>query len=207
MFFEILNRYLDERVVKINEDEIFQNSQSNISVNPYLGSILSFFIRIFDVKKVLELGALYGKSAILMASCADEIVVHSIENNESNYDIASRNVEKYDLQDRVKIHFGDAMNLLNSQFFQNENFDMAFIDANKLAYMDYLKWCERYLRKNSILVFDNIFIHYALPKYRDENCQMYRKMEEFLEYTKDNNLFERMIIPYERDGVCILMGR
>ena len=55
-----------------------------------------------------------------------------------------------------------------------------------------------------MLIFDNIFIHHALPKYNDKNCSMFKKMEEFLLYTANEKLFDRLILPYERDAICIL---
>ena len=135
MIFEILkNNYIDEKIKKIENDEIFQNAQSNISIDSYVASILQFFIRTYNVKKILELGALYGKSAILMANATEniDIVVHSIENNEKNYEIAVKNIEKYGLENRIKIYSGDAMAILNSDNFPRD-FDMVFIDANKLV--------------------------------------------------------------------------
>ena len=207
MIFEILkNNYIDEKIKKIENDEIFQNAQSNISIDSYVASILQFFIRTYNVKKILELGALYGKSAILMANATEniDIVVHSIENNEKNYEIAVKNIEKYGLENRIKIYSGDAMAILNSDNFPRD-FDMVFIDANKLAYIDYLNWCEKNLKKNAVLIFDNVFLHHVLPKYQDKNCSMFKKMEEFLSYSSNEKLFERLIVPYERDALCILI--
>jgi predicted O-methyltransferase YrrM len=207
MTFKILkNDYVDERIQKIEKDEIFQNAQSNISIDGYLGSILQFFIKAFNVKRVLELGALYGKSAILMALSNEknDIFVCSIENNEKNFEIAKQNVQIYNLENQIQIYFGDAMEILNKDENLPRDFDMVFVDANKLSYIDYLKWCEKNLKKGTILIFDNIFIHHVLPKYNDQNCSMFRKMEEFLQYTANEALFDRLIIPYERDGLCVL---
>ena len=133
-----------------------------------------------------------------------DIVVHSIENNEKNYEIAVKNIEKYGLENRIKIYSGDAMAILNSDNFPRD-FDMVFIDANKLAYIDYLNWCEKNLKKNAVLIFDNVFLHHVLPKYQDKNCSMFKKMEEFLSYSSNEKLFERLIVPYERDALCILI--
>ncbi len=201
--FNINNHYIHQEIEKIHNDEIFQNSQSSISINGYIASVLSFFIRTQSIKKILELGTLYGKSSILMANCDENIFVHSIENNEKNHSIAKQNIEIYGLQNRIQTHFGDAIEILNSPHFPKD-FDMVFVDANKLAYIDYLHWCEKYLDQKAMLIFDNIFIHHALPKYNDKNCSMFKKMEEFLLYTANEKLFDRLILPYERDAICIL---
>jgi len=203
--FEILNSYLDDKITQINNDAIFQNVQHEISINGYIGHILHFIIKAFQVKKILELGALYGKSAIMMASAGGDIEIDSIENNENNFHIAIENVQAYKMEDRISIHHGDAMEMLNSEKFQQKNFDMIFVDANKLAYLDYLHWCEKFLKKNGIMIFDNVFIHHALEKYKDNNCKMHQKMEEFLDYTGKNNAFKRLILPYERDALCVLI--
>jgi caffeoyl-CoA O-methyltransferase len=209
MIFKILkNNYIEEKIIKIQNDKIFQHSQSNISIDEYTTSILFFFIRTFNIKKILELGALYGKSAILMANANEkkDIFIHSIENNEKNYEIAKKNVEIYQLKDQIKIDFGDAIEILNNKNFPKD-FDMVFVDANKLAYMDYLNWCEKNLKQNTILIFDNVFLHRVLSKYQDQQCIMFKKMEEFLLYTSNEKLFERIIIPYERDALCILIKK
>ncbi len=205
--FEILENYIDDKISQINHDPIFQGEQHEISVNSYIGQILHFIINAFNIKKILELGTLYGKSAVLMASAKQDIEVDSIENNEANFQIASKNIKIYNMENRIKLHHGDAMNLLNSDFFQEKEFDMIFIDANKMAYLEYLHWSEKHLKKNGIMIFDNIFIHHALEKYKDKSCKMHHKMEEFLKYTSDSKSFNRLILPYNRDSLCILIKK
>ena len=196
--FGILDFYL-----KQNSASNINCEDSPISINQYVQSILHFIISSFKCETIIELGTLYGRSAILMAQSNKNIKIHSIENNQQHYAIAKNNIEKHNLSDQITLYLGDCMEILNTEEMQNLNADMIFIDANKAKYLDYLSWSEKFLKQNGIIVADNIFIHKILDKYKNPNNNIHKNMEIFLEKIQDRNLFNTLIIPYERDGISI----
>ena len=200
--FEILNFYLKQNI-QFN----ISVGDSPISINQYVNSILHFIIMSFKCETIIELGTLYGRSAISMAQLNKNIKIHSIDNNQQHYDIAKINIEEHQLSDQIKLYLGDCTEVLDTTEIQNLNTDMIFIDANKAKYLDYLSWSQNFLKPNAVIIADNIFIHKVLDKYKKSDNKIHTNMEMFLKKIQDKNLFHTLIIPYERDGISISVKR
>lgn len=194
-------------IIKNDEDFLLACENSPISIDNFIASVLRFFIKISKPKNIIELGALHGRSAILMSRFLENTTVHSIENNLENYQIAENNIIKHSLENRVKLYFGDCQQILNSEKMKNLKADMMFIDANKLKYDYYLNWACEFLSSKAIIIIDNIFIHRVLEKYQNSDCVMYKNMESFLRKIQDTEKFNTMIIPYQRDGLAVVMRK
>ena len=198
--FEILDDYLE----KFGDFKL-DLEKSDISVDNFVASILQFIINIIKPKNIIELGALYGRSAILMSKFAPEAKIYSIENNKRHFQIATKNVMNYDLSEKIYLHLGDCMEILNSDKMKNLHADILFIDANKAKYLDYLNWGCEFLQSNGVIIADNVFIHKVLEKYQDENNIIHKNMEVFLAKIYDKNLFNTITIPYKRDGISVMI--
>jgi len=133
-------------------------------IGPVKGEFLVETVRKYKVKKILEIGTLIGYSAILMAgNLVSEGQIYTIEINPHSAEIARGNVSRAGLSDKIKIFIGDALEIIPTL---DEEFDMAFIDAEKSEYYQYLKLIEPKLGKNGIVFADNvkIFAH-QMPDY------------------------------------------
>jgi len=56
---------------------------------------------------------------------------------------------------------GDAHNLM-AEIEAWGPYDLAFVDADKSGYPDYLSWCEKNVRRGGLIVGDNTFLWGAL---------------------------------------------
>ncbi len=139
------------------------------SIGPDKGKILAKVVRDKKPKRILEVGALYGYSAILMAQNAPEAEVVTVDKSLENAGITRNNVKRAGLEDRVKVIEGDATKVLPR--FQG-TFDVVFLDANKSEYLAYLKAVEKRLPKGGVVVADNVGI------FKDE-------MPDFLDYVRN----------------------
>ena len=191
-------------ILEADEDLKVSCESSPISINNYVSSILRFFVKIIKPKNILELGTLHGRSAILMSRFSAQATIHSIENNPENYRIAQDNVKKNSLQNRIKLYLGDCQKVLQSDFMQNLQPEILFIDANKLKYAEYLDWACNFSSSGATIIIDNIFVHRILEKYRSPDCKMNKTMQDFLKKIHNKDIFDTMIIPYERDGLAVL---
>ena len=138
------------------------------SIGPLKGKILAKVVRDKNPKQILEVGALYGYSAILMAKNAPKATVTTVEANPEHARVTMNNVKRAGLEDRIRVIEGDAMKVLQKL---QETFDMVFLDANKSQYLAYLKAVEKKLARDSVVVADNVGI------FKDE-------MPDFLEYVR-----------------------
>ncbi len=138
------------------------------SIGPEKGKVLAKAVREKKPKRILEIGALYGYSAILMAKNAPQATVTTVEMSPENAKVTMSNVKRAGLEGRITVIEGDGAKVLPKL---QGTFDLVFLDANKSQYLAYLKAVEKRLPKGSVVVADNVGI------FKDE-------MPDFLEYVR-----------------------
>ncbi len=161
------------------------------SIGPVKGKILAEIVKKHKPRKILEVGALYGYSAILIAKNSPaNAEITSVEKNPEHARITEQNVERARLEDQIKIIQGDAMEILRKL---PGPFDLVFLDAEKTQYLDYLKAVEDKLHQGSVVVADNVgvfqdqmqnYLHYVrnTGRYRSRTVET---LLEFSDTTKD----------------------
>jgi caffeoyl-CoA O-methyltransferase len=128
-----------------------------INVSPNQGRLLRLLVEIAGARRILEIGALGGYSAIHLARGLPEGgELISLELDEHHADVARNNVERAGLSDIVEVRVGDAHRLLTDLIENGEDpFDLVFIDADKEGYPDYLEASLRLVRPGSLILGDN----------------------------------------------------
>ncbi len=126
------------------------------SIGPIKGRMVSEIIGKYRPKRILEIGTLYGYSAILMARrLSDNGRVLTIEIDKENAEFAKENIDEAGLSHFIEVLVGDALKILPSI---HGKFDLLFIDAVKDDYLLYLKLAEKNLVKGSVVIADNVGI-------------------------------------------------
>ena len=165
------------------------------SIGPIKGKIISDIIRDYKPKKILEIGSLYGYSAILIANVMsgydddDDIKVVTIEIDKNNGDIAKGNIKDAELLNRIELITGDALKVIPKLGYK---FDLLFLDAAKDQYLQYLKLSEEanIIKNDAIIIADNVgiskneMIDY-LEYVRNSGKYKSKTIETTLEYSKD----------------------
>ena len=161
------------------------------SIGPVKGKILAEVVRKHKPRKILEVGSLYGYSAILIAKNSPaHAEITTVEKNPEHARITEQNVERAKLEGQIKIIHGDAKEILTTL---PGPFDLVFLDAEKTQYLDYLKAVENKLHQGSVVVADNVgvfqdqmqnYLHYVrnTGRYRSQTVDT---LLEFSETTKD----------------------
>ena len=162
------------------------------SIGPVKGKILAEIVRKHKPRKILEVGALYGYSSILIAKNSPaKAEITTVEKNPEHARITEQNVERAKLEDQIKVIQGDAMDILLKL---PGPFDLVFLDAEKTQYLDYLKAVEEKLHQGSVVVADNVgvfadqmqnYLHYVrnTGRYRSRTVET---LLEFSDTTKDS---------------------
>ena len=163
------------------------------------------------VKRILESGCAIGYSAINMASVNDDIIVHTIERNEEMYKLACFNINKANMEDRIKIFYDDALEIDLNKLF--DNYDLIFIDAAKAQYIKFFERFGALLKEGGIIVCDNLAFHGYVKKYQEGDYSMsrdlkalMRKVNNFLDYLKNNQEYETCFFELG-DGVSVSKKR
>lgn len=144
------------------------------------------YIKLNNVKSILELGTAIGYSAILMANANDFCEITTIERDEKRYKEAVKNVNKSGLDKRIELVYNDAMEVNLSGC----KYDLIFIDAAKGQYIKYFEKFSNYLNPGGIIITDNLKFH-GLVKNKDliksRNVRgLVNKIEKYIEFLKEN---------------------
>ena len=161
------------------------------SIGPVRGKILAEIVKKTRPKRIMEVGALYGYSAILMAkNSPPRAEILSVEKNPEHARIARENIKRANMEERIKVVEGDGRTELQKL---SGSFDLVFLDAEKTQYLAYLKAVEKNLDKGSVIVADNVgifedqmpdYLEYVRKKgpYKSRTVQT---LLEFSDKTKD----------------------
>ena len=159
------------------------------------------YIKEHNIKRILEIGSAIGYSAIRMASVSDDIHIATIEKDEVRYNEAVKNINKYNLVDRINIILDDALNTVIGG-----EFDLIFIDASKGNNINFFKKYSANLAKYGIIITDNLFFHGLV---NDESLiqtknqrGIVRKIKEFIKFLDTNEDFVTEYISVG-DGIAI----
>jgi predicted O-methyltransferase YrrM len=155
-----VDAYIEDRLV--GEDEalsatIRESAAAGlpaIAVSAAQGKLLHLLAMSISAKRILEIGTLGGYSAIWMVRAlpSDGKLV-SLEIDPRNAEVASRNIARAGLGDRVEILVGPAISRLPAL---QGPFDLAFIDADKESNADYFDHAVRLSRPGGVIVVDNV---------------------------------------------------
>jgi predicted O-methyltransferase YrrM len=127
-----------------------------IQIPDEIGRLLQILIKVSGVSTVLELGTLFGYSSIWMARALPESGrITTLEAEPRHASVARRNFEIAGIADKVDIKEGPALETLST--LAGTNFDLVFIDADKVNYVSYLEWALRLTRSGSVIVADNVW--------------------------------------------------
>ncbi|MFV9838964.1 MAG: O-methyltransferase [Aaplasma endosymbiont of Hyalomma asiaticum] len=162
------------------------------------GRMLQFLIGVAGVKSVVEVGTCVGFSSICMAKALPaDGHVYTIEKEYRNVIAAQQNIADCEVEDKVTILHGDAIEKLKV-IGDIAPFDMMFIDANKSSYCSYLKWASLHVKKGGLIVADNVFlfdtVFEEVPTGRVSN-KAHAGMREFNEELSNKDKYISSIIP------------
>ena len=193
----------DEKILQDLTKYTFNEIEaSNMISGNMVGNLLYLLCKSINANKVLDVGMFTGYSAIKMASAVPKDgEVHTFELAENHIRIASKFFSD-SAYDNIKIHEGEAIK--NLETLKNGSFDFAFIDADKMNYIEYYKRCMMLIKSGGIIVLDNMLWSGKVLDPQDDDSRALNEAAEYI--NNDNRVFNHMLTI--RDGlmVCIKNG-
>ena len=102
------------------------------------GYFLQLIIKLYNVKKVLEIGTFTGYSALTMAlSLPQEGTITCLDKNKETSNNAEVYFKKANLENKIKIVLNNALESMKDLINKKNTFDLIFIDADKENYINY----------------------------------------------------------------------
>lgn len=146
------------------------------------------YIKENNIKSILEVGSAIGYSAIRMALVADDIYITTIERDEVRYREAIKNIEKFHLENRIQVIYGDAM-----EVDVTGEYDLIFIDASKGHSIDFFNRFEPNLTSDGTIVTDNLSFHGLVEDdslvVTKNQRGLVRKIKNFIEFLDNHTEF------------------
>ena len=167
-------------------------------------NFLKLLLTVQKPMRILEVGTAVGFSAVLMAEYAPEgCKIVTIENYDKRIPIAKQNFERAGKSDQITLLEGDATEVLKTL---EEPFDMIFTDAAKGQYINFMSDVLRLLKKDGVLVSDNVLqdgdiieSHFIVER---RNRTIYKRMREYLYELTHRDDLVTSVLPVG-DGITV----
>lgn len=163
---------------------------------------LESILKDYKLNKILEIGTAVGYSAICFSEFLEEGgVIDTIERDEERVLEARNNIKKAEVEDKINIHYGDAVEILPT--FTGK-YDMIFIDAAKGKYPLFLEQALRLINNTGIIIADNILYKgYVMSDYnKHKQRTAVRNLREYIKEVQENPLLDTEILEVG-DGLAI----
>jgi caffeoyl-CoA O-methyltransferase len=123
-------------------------------VGPLEGTFLKMMTRLVGAKRVLEIGMFTGYSALCFAEALPpDGTVITCEINEKSAAVARRYFAQAQYGSKISIRMGPALDTMRTF---SSPFDLIFIDADKINYLNYYRRALDLLAPNGVILIDNV---------------------------------------------------
>ena len=134
-------------------------NEVGLQVAPELGTFLTLLTRLARARTAIEVGTFTGYSSICLArGLADGGKLLCCDVSQEWTSVARKYWEKAGVADRIELRIGSALDTIRA-LPQQEQFDVAFIDADKLSYPKYWGELVPRVRSGGVIMVDNTFSH------------------------------------------------
>ena len=163
-----------------------------------VGQLLKMFIKISGAKRVLEIGTFTGYSALMMAEALPEDgEVLTMEMNLRYQNLSEKHFKQFDRDKKINLLKGNAKELIKE--LEGE-FDLVFLDADKLSYDSYFEEVLPKLSTGGLLVVDNVLWDGTVLEPQDHKSEA---LDAFNKKVAEDERVEQVLLPV-RDGITIM---
>jgi caffeoyl-CoA O-methyltransferase len=165
------------------------------------GRLLAMFSQMIQPNQILEIGTYTGYSAICLAEGLQPGgTLHTIDINEELEDRVRDYFEKAHLSDNIKYYIGNALEIIPTI---NAEFDLVFIDADKINNSRYYDLVLHKVRSGGYIITDNVlWSGKVLEKHRKKLDEDTAALLAFNKMVHDDPNVENILLPI-RDGLLV----
>ena len=150
--------YTESNILKENRKETKKlGAISIMQIGAAQGALLSILCKISKFKNCLEVGVFTGYSSLCIgSSISDDSKLTCIDNNKEYLNVAKKYWEKAKIEHKINLiedNAIDALSMLSKKDLNN--FDFAFIDADKSNYCSYYEKIIPLMQKGGVVCIDN----------------------------------------------------
>jgi predicted O-methyltransferase YrrM len=177
--------------------------EAHMLSGPLQGKFLQMVSRLMRPRRILEIGTFMGYSALCLAAGLEEDgKLHTIELRDEDADLAEGNFRRANWQDRIILHRGNALAIIPTL---DEVWDLVFIDADKVGYIDYYKLVMPRVRRGGLVLADNVLFHGQVLQPSIEGKSA-RAIQAFNELVAADKTVEKVMLTV-RDGLFLIQKK
>ncbi|HNU88346.1 MAG TPA: O-methyltransferase [Ferruginibacter sp.] len=191
---------LDELLQEIEEHTLANHPHAQMLSGHVQGKVLEMISRMIKPEKILEIGTFTGFSALCLAKGLQPGgMLHTIELREEDAQTASGYFKKAGAMDKITQHLGDALQIIPTL---TETWDLVFIDADKVNYINYYELTLPRLKKDGWILADNVLFHGEVleEEVKGKNA---KAIAAFNAHIKNDNRVQQVMLTV-RDGLLLL---
>ncbi len=164
------------------------------------GRVLQFVSEMLRPEKILEIGTFTGFSALCLAQGLKENgMLHTIELRAEDAATAQQYFEASGYAKSIQLHLGDAITIVPTL---QEEWDLVFIDADKVNYINYYELTLPRLKKGGWMIADNVLFHGQVlqEEIKGKNATA---IHAFNEHVKNDQRVQQVMLTV-RDGLLLI---
>ena len=190
-----------------NEDELLAEIAVFTSNHPHAqmlsghvqGKILETLSCLLQPKRILEIGTFMGYSALCLAKGLQPGgIMHTIELREEDAKTARDFFSKSLHNNKIVLHVANALELIPTL---HEEWDIVFIDADKVSYIEYYELTLPQVKPNGLIIADNVLFHgEVLEDIKGKNA---KAIHAFNQHVASDKRVEQVMLTV-RDGLFLI---
>jgi caffeoyl-CoA O-methyltransferase len=190
----------------LNEIEIYtlaNHPHAQMLSGHVQGKVLELLSKMIAPKRILEIGTFTGFSALCLAKgLTDTGKLVTLELREEDAATAKKYFVKANMESKIELHVGDALEIIPTL---QENWDLVFIDADKVNYINYYELTLPSVKSGGWILADNVLFH---GEVLEENIKgkNAKAIHAFNDYVKNDNRVEQVMLTI-RDGLLLIQKK
>jgi len=194
---------LDNVLQEIEDYTLANHPHAHMLSGHVQGKVLELFSKMIAPKKILEIGTFTGFSALCLAKglqAGGKLV--TLELREEDAATAKKYFAKAGMEESIQLLTGDALQIIPTL---QENWDLVFIDADKVNYINYYELTLPSVKSGGWILADNVFFH---GEVLEENVKgkNAKAIQAFNEHLKNDDRIERAMLTI-RDGLFLVQKK
>lgn len=194
---------LDEVLQEIEDYTMTNHPHAHMLSGHVQGKVLELFSRMIAPGAILEIGTFTGFSALCLAKgLREDGKLTTLELREEDAATAAKYFAKAGMENKIDLLVGDALQIIPTL---QETWDLVFIDADKVNYINYYELTLPAVRSGGWILADNVFFH---GEVLEENIKgkNAKAIQAFNEHLKKDDRIERAMLTI-RDGLFLVQKK
>ena len=185
---------------EMHDATISNHPHAHLQSNWNQGGFLAFLSKMIQPTHVIEIGTFTGFSSLCLAEgILPNGHLDTIELREQDALVAKEYFSQSPHADKMRQHIGDAKSIIPNLPHQ---YDLAFIDADKTGYIEYLQLLLPKIKKHGIILVDNTLFHGEVLE-EVPSGKSAKAIQSFNEYLLKDPHTEKIMLTI-RDGLTLI---